>query len=259
MRLAFLLAWLTVAPAAWQASSPTPPKQPIASSTTASTQQAASKNKPAESFWQRTTSDPVALYTLVLAIFTGLLVIVSAIQGAFLLRADKTARITANAAAESARVAKDTLHLANRAHLQFDNWRIGDFQPKQVPVVSFDVLNSGHTAAELVGFRAAYTDTDPPPPTPEHQIPIGPKHGLVRPSEKGMLMSFEAERPISEEAFQAIVSFNRAVYVWGELIYKDIFGDEHRTGFGIELWLARSANGGWDAYPIDKPGYNYAD
>jgi hypothetical protein len=53
-----------------------------------------------ESLWIPT--DSVGLYTLVLAAFTGLLVFVSSAQGYFLLRADKTARIAANAAKLSA-------------------------------------------------------------------------------------------------------------------------------------------------------------
>src|SRR5450756_18940 len=56
-----------------------------------------------ESLWVPT--DSVGLYTLVLAIFTALLVGVSGSQGWFLLRADKTARIAANAADLSARAA----------------------------------------------------------------------------------------------------------------------------------------------------------
>jgi hypothetical protein len=53
-----------------------------------------------QSLWVPT--DSVGLYTLVLAAFTALLVVVSGIQGYFLLRADKTARIAANAAQLSA-------------------------------------------------------------------------------------------------------------------------------------------------------------
>src|ERR1700730_6083225 len=49
-----------------------------------------------QSLWVPT--DSVGLYTLVLAVFTGLLTIVSAGQGYFLLRADKNARISAEAA-----------------------------------------------------------------------------------------------------------------------------------------------------------------
>jgi hypothetical protein len=51
------------------------------------------------------TGERLAAYTLWLAIFTGLLVVISGVQGYFLLRADKTARITANAAKLSAEAA----------------------------------------------------------------------------------------------------------------------------------------------------------
>lgn len=170
-------------------------------------------------------------------------------------------RRAANAAGQSADVARDTLHLAHRAHLHLDTWSIENFRPNLVPIVQFDVLNRGRTAAELVGFRAAYDDTDPPPPAPEYGgEPPKPKHGLVRPSDRAVtVITYEFARPISEETFQAVASRTRPVYVWGEVLYKDIFGDEHRTGFGIELRIAHGAMGGWDSFPIDKPGYNYAD
>jgi hypothetical protein len=63
----------------------------------------------AQSLWIPT--DSVVLYTLVLAAFTALLVVVSGWQGYFLLRADKTARIAANAATKSA----DAAFAAERA------------------------------------------------------------------------------------------------------------------------------------------------
>jgi hypothetical protein len=56
-----------------------------------------------ESLWIPT--DSVGLYTLVLAAFTALLVGVSGWQGYFLLRADNTTRIAANAATKSANAA----------------------------------------------------------------------------------------------------------------------------------------------------------
>jgi hypothetical protein len=49
-------------------------------------------------FWQKTTCDPVAFFTLVLALFSALLVAVSSIQIHYLIRADTTARNAAIAA-----------------------------------------------------------------------------------------------------------------------------------------------------------------
>jgi hypothetical protein len=63
----------------------------------------------AQSLWVPT--DSVGLYTLVLAVFTFLLAGVSGVQGFLLLRADKTARIAADAAKRSA----DSAFAAERA------------------------------------------------------------------------------------------------------------------------------------------------
>jgi hypothetical protein len=63
----------------------------------------------AQSLW--VPIDSVGLYTLVLAVFTGLLFVVSGVQGFLLLRADKTARIAADAAKRSA----DSAFAAERA------------------------------------------------------------------------------------------------------------------------------------------------
>jgi len=58
-----------------------------------------------ESFWRRTTNDPVSLYTGVLALLTAILVIVAIVQIRFLIRADDTSTIAANAALASANAA----------------------------------------------------------------------------------------------------------------------------------------------------------
>jgi hypothetical protein len=70
--------------------------------------------------WDRTLEDPVAFYTFVLSIFTALLAIVSATQIYFLTRADKTARITAEAAKKSAGIAEKSLLAANRPLITID-------------------------------------------------------------------------------------------------------------------------------------------
>jgi hypothetical protein len=59
---------------------------------------AAIGDKSPESFWERTTADPVAAFTGVLAIFTFVLAVVSIVQIYFLTKADRTARISSDAA-----------------------------------------------------------------------------------------------------------------------------------------------------------------
>lgn len=77
--------------------------------------------------WNWTTQDPVSFYTFLLAIFTAALVSVSAVQIRFLIRADRTARISAIAArraanatkmsATAAKVAADSVVAIERARL----------------------------------------------------------------------------------------------------------------------------------------------
>jgi hypothetical protein len=56
------------------------------------------KQKVSESFWQRTMDDPIALYTAILTAFTGVLALVSIVQGYFLYRAEKITKLSADAA-----------------------------------------------------------------------------------------------------------------------------------------------------------------
>jgi hypothetical protein len=63
---------------------------------------------------QQTAEERIALYTEVLAWFTGVLAVVSAIQGFFLYRADNTARISANAAKAAAESAEKQMLLSGR-------------------------------------------------------------------------------------------------------------------------------------------------
>ena len=65
-----------------------------------------------ETLWERTTHDPIALYTFWLAIFTAGLTVASIWQGYFLVSADKNARIAANAARDTAKAAEKTADAA---------------------------------------------------------------------------------------------------------------------------------------------------
>ncbi len=73
------------------------------------------KGKDTETLWDKTTADPIALYTFWLAVFTSVLAIVSGIQIFFLINADKTARLSADAAKKSADAAIKSADVAIRS------------------------------------------------------------------------------------------------------------------------------------------------
>lgn len=117
----------------------------------------------------RRADERLADYTLWLTILTGALVGVSATQIHFLIRADKTARITAEAAKESS----DALPRIERAYLFVDRAETqrlkpsvsGLFHGKPRTIV---FKNYGRTPAILheIGARYAYFTKEPPRLTP---------------------------------------------------------------------------------------------
>jgi hypothetical protein len=111
---------------------------------------------------KKSTDDVVAEYTGWLAVFTALLVLVSAFQIGFLIIADKTATKTAQAAKESADVAKSTLVASQRAWIRTEIG-VGNqpliFYPKGHPTgasvsVSFKLTNVGNSPATNISYHA---------------------------------------------------------------------------------------------------------
>ena len=83
----------------------------------AQTQTEAEQDEAKESFWQNPTSNPVAFFTAVLAIFSGILMVVSIFQLSILIGQGYTARQSADAAKQSAEVSKDALLVGQRSYV----------------------------------------------------------------------------------------------------------------------------------------------
>jgi hypothetical protein len=140
------------------------------------------KNEPSESvgqrlgFWERTFDDPIAFYTFVLAIFTGVLGTVSLIQLTFIFRADRTARITANAAMSSANTAVDTVdEMRRNSWHELRAYIVVTIGPRKKPTGEVDdsaltvaCLNTGVTPAYMVN---AHLNTHTMPPG--YELPAG--------------------------------------------------------------------------------------
>jgi hypothetical protein len=101
----------------------------------------------------------IADWTETLAIFTGVLVFVSAIQIGFLIRADKTARQSAEAATVAAKLSQQQFSVAQEAHeLQFRPYlSLQDIVCGEKGVVTIRVVNKGKTPANNVTARFYYS------------------------------------------------------------------------------------------------------
>lgn len=134
-------------------------------------QQHAEKNQPIQDdgeakkpFWEKVTIDPVAAFTLFLVVFTAVLSGVGVIQLKLLTRAETVAEKSANAAKESAEVAKNTLIASNRpwmsldvelaGDLSFDTPILGANNKWSIPI-TYRTRNIGHSPATDVSFFAA--------------------------------------------------------------------------------------------------------
>jgi len=146
------------------------------------TEQRAKANKPPETFWQRTISDPVATFTAVLATSTAALMIVSCVQIYFLTRADKTSRAAAEAAEKSADAAilnanaaiRSELPIVSPSHIALfesdkaHSPRIIGYPPKE-SVFEVNFKNRGRSPAELIEICLEWSITDKLPDVPAYR------------------------------------------------------------------------------------------
>jgi hypothetical protein len=243
-------------------SSHPPPQQPTISTQTSSatnTQQ----NQPAKTIrqrlariWQRTWVDPVAFYTFILSIFTGLLVVVSAFQIFFLIRADETARIAANAAALSAKAAIAIELPIVRADVDkfgYGSGREGT-SGQQVWIGEIWFKNAGKTKAFPIELQIGHTVGDSLP-----KIPIYPERKVL-PIDKMLtdektleisLLEFGFDAPT--DIYEQLRTQSTKLWFYCNLVYLDFMQTRHEAGF---CWQQYESFGMGRLRPDPTPAYN---
>lgn len=219
-----------------------PPLQPQNNNQTTASQQSPQEKKPknhesAQSLW--VPIDSVGLYTLVLAVFTGLLAIVAGVQGFFMLRADKTARIAATAAKESADVARDSLIYTQRAYVRVASfpwlWRLDLSRPdKYLYDITPMIENGGNTQTVDMKININFALRDEPLP-PGFDFPFQHEAGSTL---IGAHQAVGASNVvILDEELLAVGKGEKFFYIWGSMTYRDVFPDtpEHTTEFCTQI------------------------
>jgi hypothetical protein len=197
----------------------------------------------AQSLWVPT--DSVGLYTLVLAVFTGLLVAVSTGQGYFLLRADKTARIAANAAVTQA----NAIIGAERPYVFFKITKPGLLFAQNAIIIPdpdtngrlhFELINAGRTPAMLEEVKGNYTViegiTDAPAPLDPMKdrgrlLPVGTISTVNSPFSQATNLFDEENAPEIRKMMSPNVWESRRIFCHGYIRYADAFGNHYITGF----------------------------
>jgi hypothetical protein len=203
-----------------------------------------------QSLWVPT--DSIGLYTLVLAVFTGLLFATSAFQGYFLIRADRTARISADAAATSAKAARDAADAAiatERAHFYvvindnfidcinsaaaYENTASADENPlaaSNLPMAKFAFKNYGKTPGIVieVGSGIIFSESVP---DPVYDIKIVNENivGADKTTETFMEVITPPEMTLGMA--KKVRDGGGNIWIYGYAIYDDVFGERQTHRF----------------------------
>jgi hypothetical protein len=182
--------------------------------------------------WERTGEDPIALYTLVLMVFTGIL------GGATFLLWRDTRRLATGA--------EETAERQLRAYVIVDACRavaIEDGSPGEshtpitVPkrvVAIVEYKNSGQTPAYQVRVDAEAEIMDWPLDEKRldfHPTNAGSKTILGRDHEREIRVDELSASRVSMATYAALRDGQKAFVVWGVITYVDIFGESRRTTF----------------------------
>jgi hypothetical protein len=240
-----------------------PPKEPNSDSYRTqeqySQEQRADKN-PNVKTTETSSEDRIAVYTLALAVFTALLVLVSAFQIAFLINSNDTATKTAQAAKDAANAARDAVEHSDRnaaaqlrAYVFMDSFfyqRIANIVNEVKSVVAYTFQGSwknvGQTPAINVnGVTAAriMDSIDTGPVIFMFEVPkdyIGLNIGGGITVKTGVVSI-----PISD--ILSVLNNKKRLFVFSRIYYFDVF-DHNIFHFAAEVYVVN------DPTPIDEKG-----
>jgi hypothetical protein len=232
--VAVFVAWISFGSwYSWQLSKS--PHAPTKRQTAKQTDEKAAHYNPFYEFWQWTTHDAVSFYTFVLAIFTGVLGSVAIVQIRYLIRADKTARVAADAAKKSA----DATTAIESPYLLVKITSAGlpiergskKIHLKYAGAMKYKFVNHGRTPAIL---KEIYCKFDQPDRFPE-PIDVSKTGGTQMPG--GTIVEAAKESDEYALPFMGTISEDPMIiatnpcYFLGFVKYTDIFNNDITTGF----------------------------
>lgn len=210
--------------------------------------------------WARTWTDPVAFFTLILAFFTGALVIISVVQIGFLIHADHIATKTAKAAEDSAKVAEKTLIATNRAWVGVPFMMLGAPLENGYPVaIQFRLVNTGKSPAlglvwslkpRLIDYVPDASDKGPPrePNTTCDVLHPDIANGIVLWPDIGGSKSWVPEKfsstPENKVIFDATLARSKSLILEGCIAYVTL-GEPHKSWFRFFLRDIPGPSTGW--------------
>ncbi len=160
-------------------------------------------------------------------------------------------------ATRAAEMAASSLRLAERPVLSVGSWGISNFGVNGPFSMTFKITNSGRSHAEAIETRTGYA-VSPEGSVPDEMPPlksneqIGP--GLLGPSDK-IEVEVMSDRAVTGQEYQEVVSQQKFIFCYGEVLFKDAFGWRCRLRYGAQLRIDLNVNESFPTF-IKKPAYN---
>jgi len=202
-------------------------------------------------------SERVAYYTKVLAIFTAVLSAFGLLQIFFLIRADKNAKSAADAASLSARAAIAIELPIIRAEPSDFRWNLPKKVDDQVRH-SFNIngiyfSNLGRTKAFPIEVRFGYSAGDELPATPVYSFTKDFSVSVVLEAEPLLKVLREIDFEVPPDLFDKLRASSAKLWIYCNLIYLDFMQKRHEAAFCWERFQ-RPGSGVFRDDPT--PAYN---
>jgi hypothetical protein len=168
-------------------------------------------------------------------VILSVLVIGLAVVQIYLLRGTlKATTAAANAAQLSAGVARDTLHITQRAYLHISAVQFATFGVGQRPTLIIQVSNGGHLPASVTEWgNVLYTDEGLPDPYTGETLQWLPQTGIVAPGHKVTMSAQVQSDPFTEAEWARIQTGDYQLAIFGALRYHAGFDMAGETGYGL--------------------------
>jgi hypothetical protein len=204
--------------------------------------------------------DSVGLYTLVLCVFTGILATVSIFQGVMLLRSDKTARIAANAAKQSADAAiaiELPVFRMGVTPLQYGQSLENGVLRHHCSISYLEFANLGRTKAFPIAVQFGCTAGESLPKEPVYpfskSFPIETIWDPTPENTVKLLSIVEFEFEVPPTLFDDLRAKKTKFWFYCSLGYLDFMQKRHDAGF---CWQRHELPGGGKFVSDSTPTYN---
>jgi len=209
---------------------------------------------------QKSWSQPGVLLQIALVVVGALYSLVAYFQLRAINRQGNIAKSGADAAHATAKTAEQSMLLAQRAYLYVSGIRLKRLDVENIQI-TYPIYNGGQTPGTLIGRFIRVTLVDRIPAANPTGSPAPIKEEVVIPPSRAEPTAINPQyfiQLVDGEADQ-IENGKRTFFLYGFLMYADIFGHRHKTGLGAAYSGPLEAGKTYFMNFLTQAGYNYFD